>query len=99
MEDREMTVQQILNEYETRYNNPCYRRADGSWMDDGNANQWNMLTAALKLSPEAQAEFVQGWNGNIEFSMDGQFYIGSAKNKFPHLIAEAPAAGIEIISR
>ena len=70
----------------------------------GDAEYENLVALIEKaeqhLSPAAQAEFAQAWS--FDYALDGIVYLGgkrTAKAAYPHLLAEAEAAGIAIETR
>jgi hypothetical protein len=55
----------------------------------------DLCRKALTLSPVAQIQFISVFNA--DFAKRGQVFLESGPNRSPHLFAEAPAAGIEIV--
>ena len=97
-----MNVQDLLNDFAEVHDNDGYRRADGSWMDEANECEWNMLHAALGLSHAAQREFITAWRCNDYYRGFGQLYLIGPRviaAEYSHLAAEAGAVGIEIVTR
>ena len=80
-----------------KYNNDLYNNE--MYADDENTqNMLALLVRAASLTPQAQAEFVKVWN--FEYALDGQVRIPAHQRAiYPALVAEAAAAGIEIVAR
>lgn len=92
--ENKMSYETMRREYFERYDRPEYAN------DEESQNVLDLLRAADKLSSAAQAEFAQGFS--FEFAITGEMYLGGRKAaayNYPHLIAEAEAAGIKIITR
>ncbi len=86
--------EELQRECNERYNNSMYT---------GDADFQNVLALLKKaetLSDAAKAEFASQFS--LNFAFDGLIYLGSknsAPRRFPHLWAEAAAAGITIETR
>lgn len=77
-----------------RYDNEMYNTSEEY------INLLGLLKKAETLSDAAKAEFVKVWS--FDFALDGELYLGSKKTApavYPNIIAEAPAAGIKIVTR
>lgn len=89
-----MAFAQMKKEYNDRYNTEAYAN------DTDNQNMLGLFEKAEELSLAAKAEFVKAFD--FSFALNGEMYLGGKKTaafKFPHLIEEASAAGITVITR
>ena len=85
-----MKFQTMKAEYQARY-------ADESEDPEIQA-LFGLFDKAEKMSAAAQAEFVKAFDYNM--ALDGQLPLGgdrTANARFPHLLQEAPAVGIELV--
>ena len=88
-----MNYQQMKDFYTERYDNEGLAGSDTRTLLD-------MIERAGTMSQAAQGEFVKAFS--FEFALCGEVYLGgkrSAAHRFPHLIAEGPAAGLTLIIR
>ena len=89
-----------LAEFLDRYDNPMYRHADGTWMDEGFQNWHAVLVAAESLTGAARQQFTKAFSQ--DFAMDGGVYVTSratASATYAELCAQAPALGIKLFIR
>jgi len=89
-----MTFEELKTEYRNRYACEAYQN------DEPTKKLLALIESAEKLTPAAQVEFVQAFD--YENALDGELYLGSrrmAPARFPHLLSEATAAGITLVTR
>lgn len=89
-----MTFAELKEAYNERYNVEAYAN------DDDTLTMLALIEKGEVLSPNAKNEFVKAFD--FEHALYGELYLGgkrSANHRFPHLIAEADAAGITIVIR
>lgn len=100
-----MTIEQIFHDFCSKYDNECYRRADGTWMDDedgfGHGAAYNLLKAALALRGAARAQFVKAYS--FENALFGGVYVWGGRTadiSYPDLIQQArEIGGIKLFGR
>lgn len=100
-----MTIEQIFEDFCSRYDNSCYRRADGTWMDDedgfGHGAAYTVLKSALELRGPAREQFVKAYS--FENALFGGVYVGggrTAEVSYPDLVQQARAiGGIKLFGR
>jgi len=66
-------------------------------VDEATRRLQGLVQAATTLTPTAQVEFCKYFT--LEFALDGQIYVrrGAHQRMASHLVAEAAAAGIEVV--